>query len=166
MPKIVVAIAACLLFSGAALAQSGSLQITDVWARATVAKAANGAAYLTVESQTADRLTGASTPVAEHAELHHMTMEGNVMRMRQVAAIDVPAGKPVTLKPGAFHIMLLGLKHPLHKGDKFPLALTFDKAGTRQVEVIVESIGSMGPNKAASGGGNGMSMPMTMPMHH
>jgi periplasmic copper chaperone A len=161
MAKIVLAAAACLLFVGAASAQPGSLQITNVWARATPAKAANGAAYLTMQSGASDRLTGASTPVAANAELHHMTMQGNVMRMRQVASIDLPAGEPVTLKPGGFHIMLLGLKQPLHTGDKFPLTLHFVKAGDRQVEATVEGIASMGPSQPAGGGSA-----MSMPMHH
>jgi periplasmic copper chaperone A len=163
MSKVLCAMGACLCFAVVALAQSGSIQIKDAWARATPAKAANGAAYLTMQSSIPDRLTGASTPVAKSAELHHMTMEGNVMRMRQVAGIDLPADKPVMLKPGAFHIMLLGLKHPLRKGDKFPLTLDFAKAGTRQVDVTVEDVGAMGPNgQAGSGGSSGMAMPM----HH
>lgn len=157
MAKIILGIAACLLCIGSALAQPGALELTHAWARATPAKAANGAAYLTMESTTADRLTGVATPVARHAELHHMTIEGNIMRMRQVAGIDLPAGTAVTLKPGAFHIMLLGLKHPLHAGDEFPLTLQFAKAGTRQVEVTVEGVAAMG-----AGGNSGM----PMPMHH
>lgn len=158
---LTVAAAGLCLVSVPAMAQS-TVQITDAWARATPAKAANGAAYLTMESRTPDRLTGASTPVAQHAELHHMTMHGNIMQMRQVAGIDLPAGKPVTLRPGAFHLMLLDLKQPLHQGEKFPLTLQFAKAGTRQVEVTVEGIASMGPNERAGSSGSGMSMPM----HH
>jgi periplasmic copper chaperone A len=161
MSKLLCVITVCLCFAGAAMAQSGTIQIENAWARATPAKAANGAAYLTVVSSTPDRLTGVATPVAKDAELHEMTMHDNIMRMRQVAGIDLPAGRPVRLKPGAFHIMLLGLKHPLHKGDTFPLTLQFANAGSRQVDVTVEGVASMGPNKEA-GNGAGMSMPM----HH
>lgn len=169
MPKMkisstVAAILWLALAGGMAPAQTaGSPQVTDAWARATPAKAANGAAYLTIESATPDRLTGASTPVAGRAELHQMTMQGNVMRMRQIAGIDLPAGQPVTLKPGGLHFMLLGLKQPLKKGDKFPLTLDFAKAGARTVEVSVAGAGAMGPNAAESGG---MPMPMPMPAHH
>jgi periplasmic copper chaperone A len=165
MSKMLLAAAAAaslLLAGAAAMAQSGSVQVTHAWARATPAKAENGAAYLTIEAATPDRLTGVSTPVANNAELHQMTMQGDVMRMRQVAGIDLPAGKPVTLKPGAFHIMLLGLKQPLKQGGHFPLTLVFAKAGTRQVEVTVEGVGAMGPNNQSGGGG----MPMSVPMQH
>jgi periplasmic copper chaperone A len=86
--------------------------------------------------------------------------------MRQVAGIDLPAGTPVTLKPGAFHIMLLGLKQPLHKGETFSLTLEFAKAGKREVDVTVESIASMGPNKQESGSSGSSGMAMPMPMHH
>jgi periplasmic copper chaperone A len=165
MPKVKIlpAFAAILWLAGTALAQAqtagaGSLEVKDAWARATPAKAANGAVYLTIESAVPDRLTGASTPVAGKAELHRMTMQGNVMRMRQIAGIDLPAGQPVTLKPGGLHIMLLGLKQPLKKGDKFPLTLDFAKAGAQTVDVSIEGVGAMGPN-AASGG-------MPMPAHH
>lgn len=141
-----------------ALAQGTGVEITDAWARATPGGAQTGAAYVTITSAAGDRLTGASTPVAQKAELHTMTMDGNVMKMRQVDAIDLPAGKAVTLKPGGYHIMLTGLAQPLTAGETFPLTLTFDKAGTQQVTVAVQKVGSMGPGTAMPG--------MDMPMHH
>lgn len=161
MRVILIAVAASLFFAGAAAAQTGAVQITKVWARATPAKAENGAAYLTMQAASPDRLTGVSSPVAGKAELHEMTMTGDVMKMRQVAGIDLPAGKSVTLKPGGYHIMLIGLKQPLHVGDKVPLTLTFAKAGPQQVEATVEGVGAMGP---AGASGAGKSMPMNMPM--
>lgn len=160
MSKIVSALAAVLLLAGSAAAQTGSVEVKDAWARATPAKAENGAAYVTVQSPTQDRLTGASTPVAKKAELHEMTMEGGVMKMRPLAGIDLPAGQPVTLKPGAMHIMLLGLTQPLVAGQSFPLTLSFEKAGTREVTVSVQKVGAMGPGGQATGG---MQMPMPMP---
>src|SRR5208282_3851749 len=109
MSKRLLAFVALLLIAGGAAAQTGSVEVTNAWARATPGKAANGAAYLTLVAPTPDRLTGASTPVAKKAELHTMTMEGGIMKMRPLAGIDLPAGQPVTLQPGAMHIMLLDL---------------------------------------------------------
>jgi copper(I)-binding protein len=93
-----------------------------------------------------------------------MTMDGSVMKMRQVDGIDLPAGKAVSLKPGGYHIMLTGLAKPLKEGDTFPLILDFAKAGDRQVNVSVEKIGSPGPGGGSSGS---MNMPgMSMPLKH
>ena len=68
-----------------------------------------------------------------------------VMKMRPLAGLDIPAGQSVTLKPGGEHIMLMGLNGPLHEGQSFPLTLTFEKAGTREVSVAVEKPGAAGP---------------------
>ncbi len=163
LPAVGLAIAATLLLAGAALAQTAPVEVTNAWARSTPAKAENGAAYLTLESATPDRLIGASTPVAGKAELHQMTMDNGIMKMRPLAAIDLPAGQKVTLKPGAMHIMLFGLKKPLETGQSFPLTLDFAKAGKREVTVMVEKIASMGPGMHA---GSGTAMPMPMPAHH
>ena len=135
-----------LLLAGAASAQTGSLEIKNAWARATPGRAETGAAYLTIEPPAGDRLTGVSTPVAGKAELHEMTMQGGVMKMRPLAAIDLPAGQTVDLKPGAIHIMLIGLKQPLQAGESFPLTLEFEKAGTREVNAAVGKAGAMGPD--------------------
>ena len=143
------ALAASLAVAGAAVAQTGQLEISGAWARATPGKAENGAAYLTIQSPTADRLVSASSPVAKKAELHTMSMQGMVMKMRPLAGLDIPAGEPVTLKPGGDHIMLLGLNQPLREGQTFPLTLTFEKAGARPVTVTVEKPGATAPSPAA-----------------
>jgi periplasmic copper chaperone A len=162
--KLLALAAGLTVLSGAALAQSSDVKVTDAWARATPAGAQAAAAYVTVESPAGDRLTGVSTPVAQTADIHEMTMDGNVMKMRQVDGVDLPAGKAVTLKPGGYHIMLTGLSKPLKEGDTFPLTLDFAKAGSRQVTVSVAKVGAMGPE---AGSGGGMNMPgMTMPMKH
>ena len=139
--------AGMLLLAGAAAAQTppqqDQIQIKNAWARATPDKAENGAAYVTIVSPVADRLTGVSTPVAKRAGLHNMTMEGSVMKMRPLADVELPAGQPVTLKPGGTHIMLMGLNQPLKVGDSFPLTLSFEKAGQRQVTVAVHKPGAM-----------------------
>ena len=145
-----LALVAGLVVTSAALAQPAQLEVTNAWARATPGKAVNGAAYVTIESPTADRLVSASSPVAKKAELHTMSMQGMVMKMRPIAGLDVPPGQSLTLKPGGEHIMLMGLNQPLHEGQSFPLTLDFEKAGPRTVTVAVEKAGSNGPDSAAA----------------
>jgi copper(I)-binding protein len=161
MLKTLALVAALLMVAVGAAAQTGSVEVRDAWARATPAKADIGAIYLTLETQIPDRLTGLSTAVASIAQLHTMTMEGGVMKMTRVAALDLPAGQPVKLEPGATHIMLIGLTDRLRPGQSFPLTLYFEKAGKREVTVSVEKAGSMGPEKATSG-----DMKMPMPAGH
>jgi copper(I)-binding protein len=145
-----LAFAAGLGLATAAPAQPAQLEINNPWARATPAKSENGAAYITIESPTADRLLSATTPVAKKAELHIMSMQGTVMRMRPITGLDIPAGQPVTLKPGGEHIMLMGLNQPLREGQSFPLTLNFQKAGPRTVTVAIEKAGATGPGPAAA----------------
>jgi copper(I)-binding protein len=140
-----LAVAACLVVASPALAQTGQLEVSNVWARATPAKAENGVAFLTIRSPTPDRLLSVSSPVAKKVELNAMEMSGMVMKMRPIAALEIPAGQPVTLKPGGDHIMLIGLNGPLREGQSFPLTLTFEKAGTRDVTVATAKPGASGP---------------------
>ena len=147
--RILLVVAGCVVAVAAASAQTGQLEVDNVWARATPGKSSIGAAYLTIQSPTPDRLVAASTPVAKEAQLHTMTMTGMVMKMRPISNVDIPADKPVTLAPGGMHIMLMGLKQPLKAGQSFPLTLTFAKAGTRTVDVAVEPVGASGPAAAA-----------------
>ncbi len=146
--RMLVLVAGFVFAASAVSAQTGQLEVDNAWARATPGKSAIGAAYVTIHSPTADKLVAASTPVAKKAELHTMSMSGMVMKMRPVASIDIPAGQAVTLQPGGFHIMLVGLAKPLKTGQTFPLTLTFEKAGSRTVNVAVETIGAMGPTPA------------------
>ena len=153
LPFAVLLLAAAPLPSAA---QSTPAEIIQAWARATPGKAENGAVYLTLEAPSGDRLTGLSTPVAKKAELHSMTMEGGIMKMRPLAGLDLPAGQTVTLKPGGAHIMLAGLAEPLRPGQSFPLTLQFEKAGMQQVSVTITASGAAAP---ASATGGGMKMP-------
>jgi hypothetical protein len=146
----ILAFAAGLVITGAALAQPTQLEIDNAWVGATPGRAENGAAYVTITSPTADRLVSASTPVAKKAELHTMSMQGMVMKMRPISGVDIPAGQPVSLKPGGEHIMLMGLNQPLREGQSFPLTLDFEKAGPRTVTVTVEKAGAKGPAPAAA----------------
>ena len=144
MTRKLVLFAASLLVAGAAAAQTDSVVVTDVWARATSSEI--GAAYLTLQSPIADRLTGLATPIAQAAQLHTTSREGGIMKMRRTDGLDLPAGR---LEPGASHIMLIGLTEKLVPGQSFPLTLTFAKAGTREVTVSVAKAGAMGPEKTS-----------------
>ena len=128
-----------------ALAQAPSVAVSSPWARATAGGQTTGAAYLTVLSPAPDQLTGASTPVADTAEVHENVMDGTVMRMRPIPALDLPAGKAVALAPGGYHVMLMHLHAPLKEGDSFPLHLTFAHAAPVDVTVLVAKLGATGP---------------------
>ena len=119
-----------------------SLRIEHPFARATPPGAKSGGAYLTiVNSGTAPAtLVGAASPVAGAVELHQMAMDGGVMTMRAVRAVDVPPGGKLELKPGGYHFMLLDLKQPLKVGDKLPLKLSFQNLGTIEVAIEVEAM--------------------------
>ncbi|MBV9836000.1 MAG: copper chaperone PCu(A)C [Alphaproteobacteria bacterium] len=136
---------AALTLPGVALAQSTSpLRIEQPFARATAPTARAGGAFMTIVNTgaTADRLLRVETSVAARAELHTTTMEGDVMRMREVPGIDVPANGKATLAPGGFHVMLMELKAPLKAGDTAPLTLVFEKAGRIDVKVPIVPLGA------------------------
>jgi periplasmic copper chaperone A len=131
-------------FTVAAMDQSG-IGLEHVWARATPGGATTGAVYFTVTSKgSPDRLVGASTPAAATAEMHETTNDNGVMKMRPVRAVELDPGKPVTFKPGGYHVMLMGLKSPLKAGDSFPLTLTFEHAPPVTVTATVEAMGTGG----------------------
>ena len=128
--------------------QAGNLTIGHPFSRATAPAAMAGAAYMTIDNAGAagDRLLSAASPVAGRVELHTIVKDGDVMRMREVeGGIAVPAGGRATLQPGGFHVMLMELKAPLREGDRFPLRLTFEKAGIVEVEVAIEKAGAGAP---------------------
>jgi hypothetical protein len=129
----------------------GDVMIGHPWARATVGESSNGAAYLTLTNtgNGVDSLVSASTPVAEKAELHTHLVENGVMKMRPVDGINIAPNSTIELNPGGLHIMLMGVKAPLKEGATFPLTLTFQKAGTISVLVLVESASQMGSGHEA-----------------
>lgn len=104
------------------------VQVKDAWVRATVAGQQGTGAFMTLTARSATRLVGLSTPVAGVAEVHEMKMEGDVMKMRALPSLDLPAGKAVQLKSGGYHVMLMDLKQPLHRGSSVPLTLVFKDA--------------------------------------
>jgi hypothetical protein len=149
MTRFLLALSVLILaWSGAALAHSyklGSLEIGHPWARATPPTAPTGGGFLTITNKgtTIDRLVSASSPAAASVQVHEMKMEGNVMRMRELAnGLEIAPGATVTLAPGGLHMMMMGLKAPLKQGEKVPLTLVFEKAGTIDVEIAVEAMGA------------------------
>jgi periplasmic copper chaperone A len=157
-----LALAALLIgFVIPALAQGAgntSITVEQPWARATPTGAKTGAAYMTLDNKsgTADRLTGASSDVADKLQIHEMKVENGVMQMREVpGGLPIPAGGSVVLKPGSYHVMLIGLKKPLTAGEKIPLTLTFEKAGNISVTVPVQAMGAM-QDKGGMGSMGGM----------
>jgi len=161
--------AAVLLFAiaGAAEAHSvdaGTLQITDLWTRATPPKAPTATAYMTITNRggEADRLIGAESPLAGKGELHQMEMVDGVMKMHPVeGGLDIPAGGKVTLAPGGFHIMFTGMKQSLVEGGKFPVTLIFGKAGKVETFLHVLAIGADGPEGGGGHDHGGMKMDMS-----
>jgi copper(I)-binding protein len=134
--------------------------VENAWARATPPMAKTGVVYLTiVDHGPADKLVAVATPVAGMAHLHETTMNGDVMQMRPVDGLNVSAKATVTLAPGGLHVMLMELKKPLKQGDSFPLALTFQHAGTLNVTVAVQGMGAAGAMQN-SDVGHTLNMPM------
>jgi periplasmic copper chaperone A len=144
--KSILAAAALCVAGLSAQAHSfkiGSIAIDHPYARATAPGQPTGGGYLELDNHGGnDRLVSASASISSAVELHSMSMEGDVMRMRQVDGIALPAGKAVELKPGGLHIMFVGLKAPLKAGDKFPMKLKSEKAGEAEVTVNVEAPGA------------------------
>lgn len=127
---------------------SKGITVGQAWARATPGGAKIGAAYLTISAAkgTADSLVSARSSVAARVELHTHLMEGDVMKMRRVDAIEIPDGQTVLLQPSGFHAMLIDLAHPLKAGETVKLTLTFAKAGEIVVDAPVEPLGAKGPH--------------------
>jgi copper(I)-binding protein len=119
---------------------AANVSVTDVWARATMPGQKVSGAYMRIQSDVDARLLSASSSAVPRVEVHEMKMDGDVMRMREVKAIDLPKGKTVSLEPGGFHIMLMNLPKPIAAGDMIPLTLVIESGGTQQtVEVKAEA---------------------------
>ena len=138
---IITAIAAC----AAPSAWAAHVSVTDAWARATVPGQKVSGAYLKIRADTDARLVGVSSPAVPRVEMHEMRMDGDVMRMREVRAIDLPKDRTVSLEPGGFHLMLMNLPKPVAAGEIIPLTLVVEAGGKRQnVEVKAEARSPMG----------------------
>lgn len=137
-------IAPLLAACGESSTGAGGIEAGDAWARASAAR--TGAAYLTLANRgsEADTLIEVRSPMAERVEIHDMTMEDMVMRMRKLDSLPVAAGASVELAPGGKHIMLIGLAGPLEEGESLPLTLVFEKAGEIGIEAPIRAAGHSG----------------------
>lgn len=124
------------------------LTINHPWARETAQGQKVGGGFMVIRNtgKLDDRLIAASSPAVAEVQLHTMSMDNGVMRMRQVKdGIVIPVGQTVELKPGGLHVMFMGIKAPLTKGSKLPVTLRFQRAGTVRVQFAIQAAGSTGP---------------------
>ena len=129
---------------------TAEIVVTDAWARPSPAMASAGAAYMTIRNNgtATDALVGASSPAATTVEVHETVVmgspapgasgDGGMMGMQPVKRLEIPAGGSVELKPGSYHIMLIGLKQDLKAGETIEITLTFEKAGEFSLSVPVK----------------------------
>lgn len=120
--------AAFILATGFSLAHDPVVKVEGAWARATVPGQMGTGAFMNITAKAGTRLVGVSSPAAGVAEVHEMKLENDIMKMRAMSGLDLPAGQTVQLKPGGYHLMLLDLKQALTVGSKVPLTLTFKDA--------------------------------------
>ena len=137
-----------IAFGGSALAQNPAftnIKIENAYTRATAPGQQAAVGFLKIDNKgNADQLLGASSPAAGEVQLHEMAMDGNVMKMRQVKDIPVPAGGIVELKPGGYHLMFMNLKGPFVAGQTIPVKLKFTKAGEMELKLPVNPVANSG----------------------
>ena len=133
------ALLAALIAAGSAIAQSAAIKVEGAWARASVPGQMGTGAFMKLTAKDGAKLVGASSPAAGVTEVHEMKMEGDVMKMRAIPGLDLPAGKAVELKPGGYHVMLMDLKAALPKDSTVPLTLVFKDAKGVESKVEVKA---------------------------
>jgi copper(I)-binding protein len=139
------------VLSAACLPAVAQVTVQEPWVRGTVAQQKGTGMFARITSAQPARLVSASSPAAGVVEIHEMTMDGNVMRMRAIPGLELPAGKTVELKPGGLHLMLIDLKQPLEPGKTVPVTLVVESGGKREnieVKVPVRTLSG----QTASGG--------------
>jgi copper(I)-binding protein len=139
---------------------AGALKISEPWARATPKGASVGGGYMKIinTGSTPDRLVGGATDIASRLEVHEMSMDKGVMKMRMLpSGIEIKPGQTIEFKPGGYHVMFMGLKQQLVQGQHFKATLQFEKAGKVDVDFDISGIGASAP---------GMSGGMQMQMKH
>lgn len=154
MKAIRIQLTAALLTLASATAVAADVDVKTPWVRGTVSGQQATGAFMEITSKSGAAIIGASSPVAGVTEVHEMKMDGGVMKMRAVARLDLPAGKPVKLQPGGYHVMLMDLKQPLKKGDLVPLTLKFEgkdkSVETIEVKAEVRDLTTAAPPAAAA----------------
>jgi copper(I)-binding protein len=146
MPSRAAVVLALALTASYAFAD---VTVTQPWVRGTVPPQKATGAFMKLQSSSDAQLVAASSPAAVEVEIHEMAMVNNVMRMRPVAGIPLPAGKAVELKPGGYHIMLMGIRHQLKQGETIPITLTVrgsdGKTQTIEVQAPVRDLTAPAP---------------------
>lgn len=144
-----VALAAALSLGAAGASAADVVTVANPWVRATVPGQEVAGAYMEITARSPAVLLAAESPVAAKTELHTMAMDGGVMKMRPLAKLELPAHKTVSLTPGGYHLMLVGIRRQLKAGEKVPLRLTVrDQKGvksTLQVDAEVRALTDGGP---------------------
>ena len=144
--------AALLAWAGSAWSQ---VAVSNAWVRATVPGQQATGMFATLTAKQDSTLVSASSPVAGTVEVHEMKMEGDVMKMRAVPALALPAGQAVSLKPGSYHVMLMGLKKPLPDGSSVPLKLVIEDAQKKQTTLDIKvPVKKVAPAQAADEAGH------------
>jgi copper(I)-binding protein len=139
-PIRAVLVAATLLAAFASAHAAPGVSVTGAWVRTPpVPTAPTAAAYFDIVSAAGGRLVAVSSSAAATTDLHEMKMEGDIMRMRALPSLPLPAGQPVKLSPGGNHVMLTGLKAPLKTGDTVTLTLTIEDASMHREQVVVKA---------------------------
>jgi copper(I)-binding protein len=149
-PLAILATSAALAAFPAASALA-QVAVGDPWVRATVPQQQASGAFMTLTATQSARLVEARSPVAGVVEIHEMTMDGSVMKMRAIPSLELPAGRPVALKPGGYHVMLMSLNRTLKEGEVVPITLVVETGGRRET---LEVKAPVRPLNASSGGGH------------
>jgi len=137
MTRIIV-FALSVFFGGSVgIAFAGDMSVSDAWTRATAPGQKVAGVYFDIKSGRNAKLVGVQTSLTETAEIHLMSMDDGVMRMRPVAAVDLPAGETVRFKPGGYHVMLMGLEQPLAPGEQIALALLVEDEHGQVTRLLV-----------------------------
>ena len=123
----------------AAFAAQAQVKVDDPWVRATVAPQKATGAFMQLTSAKAVKVVAASSPAAAMVEIHEMKMDDGVMKMRAVNALPLPAGQAVALKPGSYHVMLMGLKAPIKAGETVPLTLSVEGEDKQRTTVEIKA---------------------------
>ena len=135
------------------VAQPPAVKVENAWARATVPGQKGTGAFMNITAKDGTRLVGVSSPAAGVAEVHEMKMDNDIMRMRAMPGLDLPAGQTVQLKPGGYHLMLMDLKAPLAKDSTVPVTLRFkDAKGVESKLDLVLPVGTVAPGAAPVSG--------------
>jgi len=143
---------AAIALLGLALPALAQTTVSDAWVRASVAHQQSTGAFMTLTASSDSKLVGVASPIAKTVQVHEMTMNGDVMGMKEVKAVELPAGKPVSLDPNGYHVMLMGLTQQVKEGEKVPLTLTVeDVQGAKETLNVQAEVRAL---NAEMGGGH------------